>query len=296
MLRKNYLISSVLCLLMGITASAQPPDPLDYFPHQIGDLWQYRELPTLEIVETLVIAQDSTDSTGNIFIKYQQDPYYAVRIDTAYNVFYEELGPFGESPGLWYILSAQIGDRWIVNDDSPVYLRMWAQVMDIFQGIVFFTIPAIVMQIDYWWETPEIDSFWVETRYLAAGYGLVEREFEPGAIHFAAGAIINGVQYGIVTGLQEEDAFVPGEIGLGQNYPNPFNPTTTIEYQITTPSAVKLTIFNALGQNVTTLINEHQLPGFYKVDFTADGLNSGLYFYRLQANGITLTKKMILLH
>jgi len=82
---------------------------------------------------------------------------------------------------------------------------------------------------------------------------------------------------------------------LKQNYPNPFNPTTTIEYQITAPSPVKLTIFNSMGQNVATLVNEYRLPGFYKVDFNAEGLSSGLYFYRLQANGITLTKKMIFL-
>ncbi len=246
------------------------------------------------LVEILTIERDSTDSAGNTYIKYQQYPYYTIRIDTAYNVFYEEVGPFGD-PGLWYKLSAQIGDQWIVDENNPVYLRMWGKVRDIFQGVVFFNIPATVMEIDYWWETAPNDSFWVATHYLAEGFGLVEHIVEPYYSIFAAGAIINGIEYGILTGLEDNTNTIPDGFRLRQNYPNPFNPVTTIEYQITEPALVNLRVLNTLGQTVAILVNKNQLPGYYKVEFRANNLSSGLYYYRLQANEKTIVKKMMLL-
>ncbi len=103
---------------------------------------------------------------------------------------------------------------------------------------------------------------------------------------------------------------IPNKFALLQNYPNPFNPTTTISYSIPTPSLiasspstagtqsavnVALTVYNALGQKVATLVNEAQAPGNYSVQFEAKNMPSGTYFYVLQAGNFTETKKMILL-
>ncbi len=79
---------------------------------------------------------------------------------------------------------------------------------------------------------------------------------------------------------------------LAQNYPNPFNPTTSISFSIPQSGNVKLTVYNLLGQEVRTLINRNMEAGNYSVDFNAEGLFSGIYIYRLEANGMTLTKKM----
>jgi photosystem II stability/assembly factor-like uncharacterized protein/subtilisin-like proprotein convertase family protein len=86
----------------------------------------------------------------------------------------------------------------------------------------------------------------------------------------------------------------PTSFKLVQNYPNPFNPSTTIGYQISTLSEVKLEVFDVLGRRVATLVNEQQPPGFYTVNFNATRLASGVYFYRLQAGSFVETKKMML--
>ncbi len=93
----------------------------------------------------------------------------------------------------------------------------------------------------------------------------------------------------------------PVRFELFQNYPNPFNPVTTIKYSIPslggveTLHATSLRIYNILGKEVATLVNEKQAPGNYSVQFDASNLPSGIYFYTLRAGNFTATKKMILL-
>jgi len=82
---------------------------------------------------------------------------------------------------------------------------------------------------------------------------------------------------------------------LTQNYPNPFNPSTKIKYQIPELSFVTIKVYDVLGKEVTTLINEEKPAGSYEVEFDASRLPSGVYFYRLQAGSFIETKKMILL-
>ena len=82
---------------------------------------------------------------------------------------------------------------------------------------------------------------------------------------------------------------------LEQNYPNPFNPTTTIGFGIQNKSNVKITILNAIGEEVAVVLNEEKESGFHTVDFNAASLPSGVYFCRLQAGSFLQTRKMILL-
>ena len=89
------------------------------------------------------------------------------------------------------------------------------------------------------------------------------------------------------------------EFTLGQNYPNPFNPSTTINFSLAVDSKVSLKIFDVLGQEVATLINGQMAAGSQKVSFDASSLNSGVYFYRIDASGVdgqkfSSVKKMIL--
>ncbi len=97
-----------------------------------------------------------------------------------------------------------------------------------------------------------------------------------------------------VTGIEEEFA-LPGSFNLMQNYPNPFNPSTKIEYSIPSESFVELKVYDVLGNEVATLVNEQQQAGVYRADFTADNLPSGMYFARITANEFTQVVKMILL-
>jgi len=88
---------------------------------------------------------------------------------------------------------------------------------------------------------------------------------------------------------------VPIVYELWQNYPNPFNPSTTIKYSVPEVSKVTLKLFNLLGEEVATLVNEEKVAGNYSIEFDASSLTSGVYFYQLKASDYVSTKKMLLL-
>ncbi len=99
-----------------------------------------------------------------------------------------------------------------------------------------------------------------------------------------------------------ETDLLPGEFRLEQNYPNPFNPSTTIQFAVPFQSKVKITLFDLLGREVTTFVDEEYKPGEYKLVFEAEGLASGIYFYRIaatttagQAKAFVQIKKLTLL-
>jgi len=98
----------------------------------------------------------------------------------------------------------------------------------------------------------------------------------------------------IVTDNIIEYIKVPHQIRLFQNYPNPFNPTTVIRYQLSEYSEVQLKVFNLLGKEVSTLVNERQQAGNYRVSFDGGNLPSGVYFYKLKTRRFEKVKKMIL--
>ena len=87
----------------------------------------------------------------------------------------------------------------------------------------------------------------------------------------------------------------PIEISLHQNYPNPFNPSTKMRYLIPQSSTVVIKVFDIIGNEIETLINEEKQTGIYEITWNAEGLPSGIYFYRLQAGDFISTKKMLLL-
>ena len=96
-------------------------------------------------------------------------------------------------------------------------------------------------------------------------------------------------------GVEDESNFVADEFSLQQNYPNPFNPSTSIQYRLSSNSNISLKVYDVLGNEVATLVNEEKPEGSYEVKFDASGLSSGIYFYKLSAGSLVETKKMILI-
>jgi hypothetical protein len=97
------------------------------------------------------------------------------------------------------------------------------------------------------------------------------------------------------TGINDDFLQNPAGFNLMQNYPNPFNPSTKIEFQIPNGSLTKVTVYNLAGQEIATLLNEYRPAGQYSIEFNAENLPSGIYFYRLTAGDYSAMKKMILL-
>jgi hypothetical protein len=88
---------------------------------------------------------------------------------------------------------------------------------------------------------------------------------------------------------------IPDHYALDQNYPNPFNPTTDFGFRIVDCGLVTLKVYDVLGREVATLVNEVKQPGAYTVTWDASRMPSGIYFYRLQTGRFTATKKLLLL-
>ncbi|MBE0569984.1 MAG: T9SS type A sorting domain-containing protein [Ignavibacteriaceae bacterium] len=103
----------------------------------------------------------------------------------------------------------------------------------------------------------------------------------------------NNFGYPIVS--VEDEPPVVSNFKLEQNYPNPFNPSTVISYQLPVTGDVILKVYDVLGNEIATLVNEEKQPGVYEVEFDASSLASGMYLYKLQAGSFTNTKKMILM-
>jgi hypothetical protein len=138
----------------------------------------------------------------------------------------------------------------------------------------------------------EVNSIVIEdngNRWFGTSYG--------GVLAYLAGKIVS-----VEEGLASHSNNIPNQILLYQNYPNPFNPSTKIQYSIPAvetghdPSLhVVLKVFDILGREVATLVNEEKPAGNYEVSFDASKLSSGVYFYKLQTGSNIQTKKMILL-
>ncbi len=97
------------------------------------------------------------------------------------------------------------------------------------------------------------------------------------------------------TGINDQAFSLPNDFKLEQNYPNPFNPTTTIRYSIPKESFVTIKVYDVIGKEITSLVNERKSTGNYSINFNASNLPSGIYFYRMQAGNFVSTKKLVLL-
>ena len=124
------------------------------------------------------------------------------------------------------------------------------------------------------------------TEAMAADSGMIILPFE----------FINGeISISSAEGVGEGDVNLPAKYELFQNYPNPFNPTTKVSFVISHSSLVTLRVYDSLGREVATLVNEKRNAGKYEVIFDGSNLPSGVYFYRLHTDRYTNAKKLILL-
>lgn len=99
----------------------------------------------------------------------------------------------------------------------------------------------------------------------------------------------------LVVGTGNNNTLVADRFGLAQNYPNPFNPSTTINYNMPKSGHVKITVFDVLGNEIATIVNENKIAGTHQISFNAGNLASGIYFYKMQAADFTEVKRMTLI-
>ncbi len=97
-----------------------------------------------------------------------------------------------------------------------------------------------------------------------------------------------------IIGIKNISTVIPAKYSLSQNYPNPFNPTTKIKFDVVRLGDVKIVVYDVMGREVQTLVNESLQPGTYQATFNGSELSSGVYFYRLTSDNFTDTKRMLL--
>jgi Secretion system C-terminal sorting domain len=118
--------------------------------------------------------------------------------------------------------------------------------------------------------------------------------FTGGQINLSAGFISTLEISNAVTGIGSDKVYIYSH-QLFDNYPNPFNPSTTIKYAIPVENKVVLKVYDILGEEVASLIDKNQAPGYYEIKFDASNLSSGMYFYTIRSGNFVQTKKMLLM-
>jgi len=118
---------------------------------------------------------------------------------------------------------------------------------------------------------------------------------EPGEFHIYTNVKLPTPEQGIIDDVESDGKVAVYDFSLAQNYPNPFNPSTVIRYSVSSAQLVTLKIYDVLGREVATLVNEDKPSGNYEVEFNASKFSSGIYFYQLTAGDFHETKKMLLL-
>lgn len=125
-------------------------------------------------------------------------------------------------------------------------------------------------------------------------YNFIDKNTDPGKYLYRLKQIDFDGNY-TYSKVVEVDFNYSNSYSLEQNYPNPFNPATSIRFNLPYAGNVKLGIYNILGEKIITLVNEYKGPGVYTIIFDANGLNSGMYIYKIETNGFIQSHKMTII-
>jgi hypothetical protein len=272
-----------------------PQNVDDYFPHAVGNTWQYQ---TMEgNFKTDIITKDSVDSDGNIFLNFDnQTGMFEWKYKITRNKDSIFISPTRRND-LEYTFPLEKGKEWIIYSDYES--KYVGYVFDSYKVEVFGD-SVDVFGVAYFGTTIDDTISWPGNylaqpiRIMAKGFGVIE-EYEETTYKILTGAVINGKTYGTIVSIETGKDILPSHIELYQNYPNPFNPSTVISWQLAESINVNLKVYDILGREIKTLVNTYQTAGKHEVLFDGSNLPSGIYIYRLSAGNISINKKMLLL-
>jgi len=289
----------------------------NYYPLEVGNKWVYSGYTLSEGI----FGKDFISTVEVLYDTLMPNNKKYSFIKRGHGLNFDDGFERVDSFGLVYQYSPSVkGSEFVLED---LELRRFPFDDSLFiQSKARYKLFNAIDSVEYFGKTIRIIKM-KEIRYMShyeyqLGYGIglleVYHSFDFGyTFSKLKGAVINGVVYGDTTIVSVEEFDFPQSFSLSQNYPNPFNPATTIKYSISTPPSlpplskgrageglVTLKAYDILGREIQTLVNEHKPPGNYEVEFKASsfgaaGLPSGVYFYRLQTENFTDTKKMVLL-
>jgi len=275
------------------------PEIFKFDPLDIGNKWIYTTGFTgNQSIVFKMVFKDTVLSNQKTFRQIERIDYNSVSRIISFT--YERIDSVTGDVYTWGIDSTEyIMDNLNNNPGDTInasrFYRFGTTIFDSLKTISLFNMPTETRIYS------TVAPYGGEHYYLAKNIGMSYRqeEFEAALIiNELKGAVIKGIVYGdtsTIAGITDKVPTQPKEYVLSQNYPNPFNPTTTINYSIPKAGQVKLTVYNAIGSKVATIVNEYKPAGNYSVQFSASNLASGIYLYRLESGNYTNAKKLILL-
>jgi len=279
---KNKLHSGFILLIISFSSITFGQYPQMDFPLQIGNLWQYSEIPgsyteSKAIKDTLMLnGKTYTQINGalvNGYFRKENSKVYLYNLSS-------------NDESLLYDFSLTTGDTLSINIDgsdtvvTTVYEEGTGEIFGLQRYYMAFL-------------TKHSSSTAYGIKYITDGFGFSAYNGEV-LSYGLSGAIINGIPYGVINQVRNTENF-PIIYQLMQNFPNPFNPSTKIKFSVPEQGIVQIKVFNVLGKEIKTLLNDYRRAGKYEVVFDAGNLPSGIYFYRIVSGKYKETKKMILL-
>ena len=271
---KSIIFITIIIVILFFPTSQVKPQNMDslylYYPMQIGNKWEYNYGSAWygdSVVghRTIEIVGDTIMPNGN--------RYFVFRNFFLSNPSYQR-SDSGQI--LWYFNTT----------DNPLFFTNSSTYNDTIFGL----------------SVPMINTHTTGSRdcRLAYGIGIIyEYCWDVGDVppytewYSLTYARVNGKEFGKLTSVTI-NLTQPNHFALYQNYPNPFNPSTAIRFFLPNSDYCTIKVFNILGQEVKTVYSELTTGGFHEVTFDGQNISTGIYFYRLQTNGFTSTKTMIL--
>jgi hypothetical protein len=297
-----------------VLSKPSPTYILELYPMAIGNVWVYNQTvykiatgDTIDSYYKRKITGETTMPNGKTYyILNEYDAY----IDST-DIFYERIDPSTFKLFRYDTDSVQTNQEYLLDDlivilgDTIKAYRYFSHFPEVRVTIykdacefkdfgLQYPVPRIQFNT-YSGTNNEFNYFLTYAIGLDSFY--INKSNQYSATFDLKGFIVDGILHGDTTtvAVENEISELPTEFSLLQNYPNPFNPATTIKFSTPEFTKVTLIIYDILGREIVTLVNEEKSAGTYEIEFFAENMPSGIYFYTLIAGSYSDTKKMILL-
>ncbi len=294
-------------IFFPIFLTSASSDTTDVFPLQRGIVYDYSlftEFKTYEMLTLIGISTDSgfvrcivtdstriNDTTISWTIRQQRELYHRY---VGMTVPYRDTA-FRTNDTIFFSL-IEYASGWHLMI-TPIDNQTWG--FSEYDSLYRFADSSSVLLTRQWYSPPPSGSTGTDSFWLSDTSGFSRRRSSAtlfqGFHGWTAGRSDITLLHNPALSVQQRPTVCsPAYFVLEQNYPNPFNPSTTIRYGLPQRSAVQLVVYNTLGQQIATLVQEETEAGYHEVKFDGSGLSSGVYFYRLTAGSYIQTRKLLL--
>ena len=288
---KTFLAAITFLFLISSFSFCQDTVSSKYFPLKIGNSWTYYNTATVfppPYYSRAKITKDTLMNGHRYF--YMTGLYYNwIRYDSTNG----NLLKYKPNNGCSGYQNDQIIDSLASSVNNIVHCLDTKKCTAVASQIVFGTNTAI--------KSFSFDGLTMGESKYAKNIGVIYScgGEPPPCSGFSElkGCVINGIVYGdtTLTDISQINNIIPESFYLSQNYPNPFNPVTKIKFSIPRNSFVKLSVFDNLGRELEVIVKEQLQPGTYELEWNGEKRTSGIYYFKIETEEFTATRKMILL-